>query len=172
MLSEHDLAALPDRCPSPVSTMDDRYAQGGRVTLVPEAAALDHTQDTLLSPISAACKRSCTPEAETAMHVSEEKLTPHTNGQSENADRKFVWIPGTESSYNLGSKPQLSALLGHPLPPAVLRRSQLAPPEEKYFTPIVALSKYPYKFCNKDCMQEIASAFFDQGKFWAREWDL
>ncbi|KAF2443453.1 hypothetical protein P171DRAFT_362217 [Karstenula rhodostoma CBS 690.94] len=101
----------------------------------------------------------------------EPEPAPPTNGQTENTDRRFVWLQGTESSYNLGSKPQLSALPAHPLPPALLQRSELAASHEK-FTPIVGLSKYPYKFCNKDCMQAIATAFFDRGQFWAREWDL
>jgi hypothetical protein len=57
------------------------------------------------------------------------------------------------------------------LPPSVLNRGDLTA-AEVHFTPIVALAKYPYKFCNKAHSQDIASAFFDQGKFWDREWDL
>ncbi|KAF1970212.1 hypothetical protein BU23DRAFT_474851 [Bimuria novae-zelandiae CBS 107.79] len=100
---------------------------------------------------------------------------PLTNGQEdpkENPERRFVWRKGAESSYNLGSKPQLSALPTHPLPPAVMQLSEQAAPHEKYFTPIMALAKYPYKYCDQSSKQAIASAFFDEGKFWAREWDL
>jgi hypothetical protein len=57
------------------------------------------------------------------------------------------------------------------LPVSDLQRGDLASPRH-HFTPIQALAKYPYKYCNKIHMQDIASAFFDQGKFWQREWDL
>ena len=50
-------------------------------------------------------------------------------------------------------------------------RGQLTAPGES-FAPIVAISKFPYKFVNEDASQPIASAFFDEGKFWTREWDL
>jgi hypothetical protein len=41
-----------------------------------------------------------------------------------------------------------------------------------WFAPIVAVSKFPYKYVETSAMQSIASAFFDGGKFWMREWDL
>jgi hypothetical protein len=167
LLSEQDLAALPDRTPSPVPSMDDVPAPGGGVALVPEAT---ESSGDAPSSSSDASKPSPSPDAIVVTEEASEPAPP-TNGQNENAERRFVWVQGTESSYNLGSKPQLSALPAHSLPPALLQRSGLAAPHEK-FTPILALSKYPYRFCNKDCMQDIASAFFDQGKFWAREWDL
>jgi hypothetical protein len=167
LLSEQDLAALPDRAPSPVPSMDDLPAPGGGVALVPEAT---ESSGDVPSCSGDASKPSPSPDA---IVVTEEapEPAPSTNGPKENAERRFVWVQGTESSYNLGSKPQLSALPAHPRPPALFERSELAAPHDK-FTPVVALSRYPYKFCNKDCMQDIASAFFDQGKFWAREWDL
>lgn len=41
------------------------------------------------------------------------------------------------------------------------------------FCPIAALSKLPYKSIrNKDLGQRIASAFFDQSKFWSYTWDI
>jgi len=40
------------------------------------------------------------------------------------------------------------------------------------FCPIQALAKYPYKFVPKAYSQAVASAIFDGGKFWQREWDL
>lgn len=58
-----------------------------------------------------------------------------------------------------------------PLPPTTLDRGHLGSPTHHY-SPVVALSKYPYKWCDKTHAQDIASAFFDRGKFWAREWDL
>ncbi|KAL1602559.1 hypothetical protein SLS60_005975 [Paraconiothyrium brasiliense] len=171
VLSEHDLAALPDRVPSPEPSMDDKPAPGGGVALVPKATVAEDKEDISIKPTGDASKRN--PSLDARMVTQDAKAdAPPTNGQHENTDRRFVWVQGTESSHNLGSDPQLSPLPTHPLPPALLQRSEQAAPHEKYFTPIVALSKYPYKFCNKNCMQDIASAFFDQGKFWAREWDL
>ena len=104
---------------------------------------------------------------------------PSTNGQrgsQENMERRFVLQQGVESSYNLGSKPKLSALptAASKLPPSDLQRSQLAPECEEYFTPIVTLRQYPWKFChvNDTLKQEIATQFFDLAKFWPRQWDL
>lgn len=57
------------------------------------------------------------------------------------------------------------------LPVTDLQRGDLASPRY-HFTPIQALAKYPYKFCGRDLLQQVASAFFDQGKFWKREWEL
>jgi len=78
-----------------------------------------------------------------------------------NPDRRFVWIEGAVSLHNPGAMAK----------PTDLQRGDLAP-ADYHFTPIQALAKYPYKYCNKSCMQEIASAFFDSGKFWTRIWDL
>ncbi|KAL5390401.1 hypothetical protein DPSP01_001965 [Paraphaeosphaeria sporulosa] len=170
LLSKQDLAALPQKTPTPSSEapMDKKPAPGGGVALFPEA-----TESAENSPSSSAGEVSKRTPSLDAMVVTEEELEPAhpTNGQTEDIERRFVLLQGIESSYNLGSTSQLSALPAHPLPPAKLRRSDLAASPEK-FIPIVGLSKYPYKFCSKDCMQVIASAFFDQGKFWAREWDL
>lgn len=82
-------------------------------------------------------------------------------------DRRFVWLEKAESSYKPASMPKPAA----PLPVTFLNRGDLGSATQHY-SPIVALSKYPYMWCNKSHSQDIASAFFDQGKFWAREWDL
>lgn len=58
-----------------------------------------------------------------------------------------------------------------PLLATNLRSGDLTHPNHRY-TSIQALAKYPYKFCDKNHMQDIASAFFDAGKFWNRQWDL
>ncbi|ENI06892.1 hypothetical protein COCC4DRAFT_49509 [Bipolaris maydis ATCC 48331] len=58
----------------------------------------------------------------------------------------------------------------HP-PTTNLRRGELASAHD-HFTPIQALAKYPYTYCDKSHMQPIASAIFDQGKFWNRVWDI
>lgn len=40
------------------------------------------------------------------------------------------------------------------------------------FCPLIAITKFPYKFVNKQYMQQIASAFFDEGKIWNRDWEV
>ena len=46
-------------------------------------------------------------------------------------------------------------------------------PSDKTFTPIIALSRYPYKLIKDDSLsQQIASRFFDKNQFWARSWDM
>jgi hypothetical protein len=85
-------------------------------------------------------------------------------------ERRFVWLKDAASSFN----PNLDAMrisTAAELPATDLQRGDLTPARHHY-TPIQALAKYPYKYCNKSLMQDIASAFFDQGKFWNREWDL
>lgn len=142
---ELDLQALPERPASPVS---DREAEGGiSLELACEAAGQAHTR-----------------EPETSIALVED------NDAKENLERRFVWVTGAISSYNLGDSPQLPAS-SLSLPPSSLQKGQLAQATQS-FTPILALSKFPYKFCNQSNSQDIASAFFDRGKFWAREWDL
>jgi hypothetical protein len=40
------------------------------------------------------------------------------------------------------------------------------------FCPFIAVTKLPYMFVKKEFMQQIATAFFDEGKIWNREWDV
>ncbi|KAF2464640.1 uncharacterized protein BDR25DRAFT_95977 [Lindgomyces ingoldianus] len=88
-----------------------------------------------------------------------------------NPERQFVWMQDQASSWNLGSQPNLSSFATTKLPAPRLQKGTLASARQEY-TPIFALAKYPYKFCNKNFKQDIATHFFDAGKFWAREWDL
>ncbi|KAJ4992814.1 QDE-2-interacting protein [Stagonosporopsis vannaccii] len=143
-----DLDALPDRAPEPVFTDSD--ASGG----VP------------LSPVDALSKQT------TADDVQPEPAA------AANTERRFVWLNDAESSYNPAALPAphtapatKPAKPVPPLPAHDLNRGDLGSATQHY-TPIIALSKYPYKWCDKTHAQDIASAFFDQGKFWAREWDL
>ncbi|CAN9225007.1 unnamed protein product [Alternaria alternata] len=100
----------------------------------------------------------------------------------ENTERRFVWIKDAYSSFNPNLDPMRPSTAQAPAPRtdaaglsvSDLQRGDLASPRH-HFTPIQALAKYPYKYCNKIHMQDIASAFFDQGKFWQREyyiWDI
>ncbi|GFF83166.1 uncharacterized nucleolar protein C2C4.08 [Aspergillus udagawae] len=45
-------------------------------------------------------------------------------------------------------------------------------PLDGFFCPLMAMSRYPYKFVRKELSQTVASQFFDGGKFWQRVWDL
>jgi hypothetical protein len=151
---QSDLNALPDQPnPNPNPELEseiDEDTSGG--------VCLDSSSkqpDTAPSPVPAPPVTFNTPEEEIPQ---------------ENLERRFVWKQGVTSSYNLGSQPKLAALPIYKLPPVDLKKGETA--TQKYFTSITALSKYPYLFCNKSCMQDIASAFFDAGKFWTREWDL
>lgn len=43
------------------------------------------------------------------------------------------------------------------------------------FVPVLALSRFPYKFLTKDAYhasEDIADGFFNDGKFWTRSWDM
>lgn len=40
------------------------------------------------------------------------------------------------------------------------------------FCPIMAISKYPYRFVSKHESENVAQAFFTEGKFWERLWDM
>lgn len=115
-------------------------------------------------PPSGFSKQTSTKAPETA---------PAPNDSQPNNERRFVLLEGAVSSYNMGNKRTSTALPNPspPLPSIDLNRGDLAATRH-HFTPIVALSKYPYKFCDRTHLQDIASAFFDAGKFWMREWDL
>jgi len=154
---QSDLDALPHRPAPEPEVLSDNDTSGG--------VTLDEPQSKQPSSSSVADSASAPAQA---LPVASKKVLKTT--VEENSERRFVWKQGAASSYNLGSQPTLAALPITTLPPTDLQRGELA--HQKYFTPIVALSKYPYQFCNKSCMQVIASSFFDAGKFWAREWDL
>ncbi|KAG9384768.1 hypothetical protein A1F94_004315 [Pyrenophora tritici-repentis] len=151
-LIEPDLNVLPDRPASsdPVPDSDD----DGRVLLEPTASHAPESKPTAPS-----------------------KADMTTKAPAANTDRRFIWVKDAESSFN----PNLDSmrLTTAPSPPSGatklpaidLQCGDLASARNHY-TPIQALAKYPYKYCNKIHMQDIASAFFDQGKFWEREWDL
>lgn len=97
--------------------------------------------------------------------IAEPQSEPAPITQEPNTDRRFVLLKDAESSYKPKSLPAAR------LPSNNLKRGDLGSATQHY-SPIVALSKYPYKWCDKTHSQDIASALFDQGKFWAREWDL
>jgi hypothetical protein len=146
--------ALPFRPLPPEPTrVDDDDESGGVLLEEPQL------------PLAACSKQLATSPHKEVMPVSP-KAQPNT-------DRRFLWIEGAVSSYNPGkmSKVANPPPSSSPLPSSDLNRGDPTAPHH-HFTPILALAKYPYRFCNKSHSQDIASAFFDAGKFWKREWDL
>jgi hypothetical protein len=91
-----------------------------------------------------------------------------------NADRRFILVKDAVSSYNTGTMRSSSSAPPKPssqLPAIDLNQGDLVAARH-HFVPIHALAKYPYKYCDIAHSQDIASAFFDEGKFWKREWGL
>lgn len=145
--------ALPDQPPQPViEPVEDESDSGGVALEEPQPPpASDSKQTAVKTP----------------------KTAPACTESSPNNERRFVLVEGAVSTYNMGTKQTSTALPAPsaPLSSVDLVRGDLAAARH-HFTPIVALSKYPYKFCDKSHFQDIASAFFDAGKFWNRHWDL
>ncbi|KAE8145641.1 hypothetical protein BDV25DRAFT_133615 [Aspergillus avenaceus] len=53
-----------------------------------------------------------------------------------------------------------------------LTEVSLEPPSDGTFSPLMAISRYPYKYLKGGLSQGVASQFFDGGKFWNRPWDI
>lgn len=155
-LVQADVDALPDRPVSPHSGSDDEGSGG--VSLEPD----------LPRPISPSNKQIVSNETDSSIKPAPEPITT-----DDDSERRFLWLKDAKSSYNPKplSMPPTSPPEAPNLPSTTRQRGDLASFRQD-FTPIQALAKYPYKFCNKSNSQDIASAFFDQGKFWDREWDL
>jgi hypothetical protein len=159
-LIQSDVDALPDRSISPDVLIDDSDSSGG---VLLESAMLD-------VPV---CEQDTSEKTDAPVETSPPATATLT---AEKPDHRFTWMKDTSSSLN----PSLDSLrISDPLPPpnapeppiTHLQRGDLASAHH-HFTPIQALAKYPYTYCSKSHMQDVASAFFDQGKFWMRIWDL
>lgn len=159
-LIEPDVNALPDRRTFPDTKDGDSDSSGG-VLLEPDLLDMS------------ACEQDI-PKEKISLSETPSTATPTlTAGHS---DRSFVRAEKASSSFdlNIDSLSVSSSPSGPQAiePPATdLQRGDLSP-AHRQFTPIQALARYPYTYCSKSCMQDIASAFFDQGKFWKRVWDL
>ncbi|KAF3045387.1 hypothetical protein E8E11_005590 [Didymella keratinophila] len=148
---QQDLDALPDR-PSIEPIVSDSGTSGG----------------VALEVIDAPSKQ---PEAIVQTPPESAPITSEAN-----TGCRFVLLKDAESSYNPKSMPKPAATSTPPKPAAPLPSNKLHRGDlgsaTQHYSPVLALSRYPYKWCDKTHSQDIASAFFDQGKFWAREWDL
>lgn len=156
-LVEPDLQALPERAASPELSDDDT---GGGISLdttasnVVELQADEQEQE---QEQKKAEPKACFTAVPTKLEEAPEKL--------------FLLKEGATSLHNVSAASEISKFPSAALPPLHLSKGELSPAGQQ-FTPITAFSKYPYKFCNLSNSQAIASAFFDAGKFWDREWDL
>jgi hypothetical protein len=174
--------ALPDRPVSPkpaAVVVENRDA--GNVSLEglsmgdqPPSTASKPSPSKPPAPIKAA------PVAMKPVPVPAVSAAPAISPQA-NAESRFVWCKDAVSTYNPNPGAMPKSAAGAPPSSATstpalssntgLQRGDLAA-ADSHFTSIHALSKYPYRFCSKSDSQPIATAFFDEGKFWAREWDL
>ncbi|OAL44821.1 hypothetical protein IQ07DRAFT_649015 [Pyrenochaeta sp. DS3sAY3a] len=151
-----EVNALPDRAPSPDLLLSSDEDDSGGISLEPLS-----TQIPVDNPVST---------ADAVPPIDEE--VPQQDPIAD-TERRFVWIKDAPSQAKPNSLP---SNIGVPapsckLPVTDLQRGDLASNRHQ-FCPIQALAKFPYKFCNKVHMQAVASAFFDHGKFFEREWDL
>lgn len=158
-LVQADIDALPDRSDSQIlETESIDYNEVLEYVLLNPALSL--------TPVTCLSKRSASMCADS--NRKDTQVVPRAN-----SERRYIWVKGAESTYN----PELIKSPIGPTRPVVksepvhLQRGDLASPHH-HFTPIKALARYPYKFCDRTCMQQITSVYFDQGKFWEREWDL
>lgn len=76
-----------------------------------------------------------------------------------------------QESFNPPTIAELAAVIGNDQPHEQPPRGTMVATGET-FCPIMAISKLPYKFVRKDLMQPVASAFFDQQKFWRYFWEV
>jgi hypothetical protein len=175
--------ALPDRpvSPKPAAVAVENHDSGdvsiGGLSLSDQPPSTASKQ----SPSDTPAHIKPAPVAMKPVPVSAVSAAPAVSPQA-NAESRFVWYKDAVSTYNpnpgampksaAGAPPSSSATSTPALPPNTgLQRGDLAA-ADSHFTSIHALSKYPYRFCSKSDSQSIATAFFDEGKFWAREWDL
>ncbi|KAG9194977.1 hypothetical protein G6011_00097 [Alternaria panax] len=153
-LSDRPVSPQPEPKPEPEPDHASSNSSGG--------VSLENTP-----PNAPASKQTSPNETDGAIK------TPPT----ENPERRCIWVKDVDSSFNPNIDSMRLSTAPVPrtgaacLPVIDLQLGDLASPRH-HFTPIQALARYPYKYCNKSQMQDIASAFFDQGKFWLRKWDL
>lgn len=96
----------------------------------------------------------------------EDTAAPLTSNGSRSESPMGKWPPKQPSNSEFAS------ITGNDKPHYVPPMGTAATAGES-FVPIVALSKLPYKFIgNKTLGQRIASAFFDQTKFWRYHWEM
>ena len=183
-LVKADLEALPDI--SPQLAISDEESIGG--VPIPSEEVPSHSEatpataiDTHTLPILDNSKNLTTPEYDN--YESESESEQALDAELE-LERRFVRIPQPEPEANLerrfvllkdvkscwSADEEIVPFISQ-FPNTRLERGALASPDQT-FSPILPISKYPYKFVNQRDSQRIASKFFDAGKFWMREWDL
>ncbi|PWY84479.1 hypothetical protein BO94DRAFT_494088 [Aspergillus sclerotioniger CBS 115572] len=119
--------------------------------------------DTGRRPVSDSPDRPMAPKADHPEHTGEESKPPVTPSQEAVQTVEEPPLEGPQSS------PEMSASL-------LTDKTELATlpirPSNGQFSPLVAVARYPYKNIKGDLSKQIASRFFDAGKFWNRSWDI
>ncbi|PKY08334.1 hypothetical protein P168DRAFT_314439 [Aspergillus campestris IBT 28561] len=72
------------------------------------------------------------------------------------------------------SSPVLPEMSSQPAPTVQSESPVTTPsiPSDGIFCPLLALSKYPYKYLQGEMRDKVANRFFERGLFWKRQWDL
>ena len=182
-LVKADLEALPDISPQLAISYDEEPIGG---VPIPSEEVPSHSKatpaaaiDTHAPPLLDNSKNLTVPECDNCELESESDQAldaelerrfvriPRPEPEA-NLERRFVLLKDVKSCWSADEEiaPSMSQ---HP--DTCLERGALASPDQT-FSPILPVSKYPYKFVNRRDSQRIASKFFDAGKFWMREWDL
>lgn len=181
-LIKADLEALPDISPQ-LAISDDEESIGGvpiPSEVPPHSEATPATAiGTHTLPLLDSSQNLTAPECDNYESESESEQAPDAELEGRlvripqpepevNLERRFVLLKDVKSCWSADKEivPSMSQL-----PDTCLERGALASPDQT-FSPILPISKYPYKFVNQRDSQRIASKFFDAGKFWMREWDL
>ena len=151
-LTLNDIKALPDRPAQVEPEISASDEEDGGISLLPPAdpPPANHQNKQTASSLFP------------APSVEPEPAQVPPTASCDGTERRFIWRQGQSSSYNLGSASELSASTTARLPPATLHKGDLVSAHDQ-FTPIAALSKYPYSFVNRSLSQDLATAFWDQG---------
>ena len=73
--------------------------------------------------------------------------------------------------------PHKKTVFNTPFHPVHSEGAMLLPPggladTSQLFVPILAARKYPFRYVDKDHCQPVAEAFWDEGKFFERQWKM
>ena len=114
-------------------------------------------------PVPDSPDRPTVPKTDHPKHTGEESEPPVTPSQKAVQVVKELPLEGPSSS------PEMSpSLLADKADLETLPIS----PSNGQFSPLVAVSRYPYRNIKGDLSKQVSSRFFDAGKFWNRSWNM
>lgn len=99
---------------------------------------------------------------------------PSENVPKLQGESRFVWVtdPNKDSKGHASSNKTRATEANVKAERTNSGQTFKHPPSQNRFCPILPVSKFPYKFIRGEASQQIAERFFDEGKFWKREWKL